>query len=1153
MKLGTGCIVESKYWDNPVKILNIKKIGSKVQVNIIDIKTGIIQKEILINPENLIIMEVYQPHREYWHWAIESWRIQYYDFNEEQLAPIISNINIEPYQLEAVYEYILRPGSIRYLIAHDPGAGKTIIAGMVLKELEAKELLKKILILVPPGLIAKWQFELASKFSDNNYRRLTKEEWDVKSKELINPWMAYEKIVMSPYFALRKLEHLPETMKWDLVIIDEVHKFNNPKAKIYHNLISTIARKSRHLLLLTATPHDGHQEHFLTIIRYLIPNISLNQNDSETLGTIMMRRTKEELFHADGSPVFLPRKVKSQYLEMKFDESLIYKNLKNFIDQVFSTNKAIHLIKMVYQRRFSSSLAALKETLEKRLEFLREKAFKSNNTNSKQQNEAIDKLEPEEESDILTEDEKRVISLKTEEYLIKFETPKVQDLLDQLHSLDFTSTKKWLNLQSLLNKFPEFKEGPENAKKNKAKLLIFTEFKDTLDWIVKNLKKQGWAVTYIHGGIPMGEIHDINSPSKIPTFNNQAPKNRLISMFWFKREANIMVGTDAAGEGIDLEFCNYLINWDLPWNPMRLEQRMGRIHRYGQMKTSYIYNFILSNTVEGRVQQIIMSKLDQIREDFEKTEKGSGDRVFDVISGIIKEKEFGSVLSALEEKSEVEKETYLNQFGEDIKKRVEKFLKEADLKIHSKPLRDCLGLRSERNNGETALERFKMARRETPEYLRDFFLAAWKILGGLIEKNPKFENAKNDLKQEIYKLEHPESKLFGKQQSFPIFVVFKNLKQENPSIQVLQRGNPLFDGVVQHFRKLYADILEEGAILIDPKSEIPYLLYFYLVSYKNRIGEPILKKIILLKIIPKDDVISLEFFTRNHLGLTIADEEVFDASSKYWIHYDKQKKIEKWLVNTGLSQIIKPVKDELRTIYKPYIQQLKVSLDEYFRDFNRRSRTLPKEIRTKEYEELLSREKEINQQIRDYEANLEIFPKMPKLISRALIIPGYEAEEGIIKAVDNFREILDGGLIISNSSSCLLKPGEIDRRGIERVMLYEKNRGRIPVLVDDRRGLGYDIESYLHGKIVRKIEVKSHNDSGGFTLQRYEKNHAEREPETSWIYIVDNCASDIVNEREIYQIRDIIGKFEFEAQEYTNIRYPISQGEWKKIIEEEIT
>ncbi len=1141
-KVSTGDIVKGIYWKNPVKILNLERIGSSIQIKTIDTKTSYIEEEIIVDPRKLSIIQNIVFNREFWHWAIESWRIQYYDFNEEQLAPIISNINIEPYQIEAVYEYILRSGPIRYLIAHDPGAGKTIIAGMVIKEIDAREILKNILIIVPPGIIPKWQLEMANKFNDTDYKKITGSNWKLIKEELRNPWNEYNKVIMSPYFALRKIEHLPEDKQWDLVLIDEVHKFNNPKAEKYHHLISTIAKRCRHLLLLTATPHDGHQEHFLTLIRYLIPNISLTSAHQGTLGSLMIKRTKEELFHANGEPVFLPRVVGTFKLEMSFDESIFYTELIQFIEQVFGNNQAIHLIKIVYQRRFSSSLAALKSTLYKRLQFL-------NNNENDAVFEEETFVEEGDDSDLITDDEKEVINLKTKMELISFEKTKIKELINKLEMINFVDAKKWKKLNHLFSQFEEFKDGPETAKKKGAKLLIFTEFKDTLNWIVDQLKNDGWAVTYIHGGLPMGDLSDISDPKEFIPFNNTKPRNRLISMEWFRNEANILVATDAAGEGVDLEFCNYLINWDLPWNPTRLEQRMGRIHRYGQLKTSYVYNFVLFETVEGRVQSIILDKLEQIRDDYEEIEKGSGDRVFDVISSFLKDNEVSNTVKEMERKIGIEKDKYAKKFGEDIKKKIEKFLKKTEIHVKSNKLRECLGLKTEFKDVETEIERFRRARREAPEYLRDFFLAAWEVIGGSI----RTENDDGKLEEGIFEINHKEPELFNFSYNFPIYITFQKQKSDIKGLEILRRGNKLFDKVVYHFRNLYSDILNKGEILIDSKSEQIYLIYFYLVSFKNKTGDSVLKKVILLKIDQKTDEITEKFFSRSHLGLSIANDGIAEVASKYWIHFDKQKKVEKWLVNEGLDKIVAPVKKELKIIYDPIVSRLENSMNEYYRQFNKVSKNYPKNIRASRREELKNQENEIDLQIEDYNDKLIIFPEKPKIISKAIVIPGYYNGQGIVLPVENYRELLDGGLKIRNSGNCSLKQGEIDRRGIDSVMNFEKKKGRIPFSVEKSLGLGYDIDSYQNGKIVRKIEVKSHYETGNITLERYEKNHFEREPLVSWVYIVDNCKKDNLNERTINQIHLITDKYKFEEYKYTNIRYPISENKWKEIVEEKLT
>jgi superfamily II DNA or RNA helicase len=1143
--ISDGSIVRGPYWNNAVKITRCRSVGTRLEVDTVDLATGKTDLNIYIDPEQITAVEERKANRELWYWAIESWRIAYYDSNEEQLAPIISNIKLEPFQLEAVYEYILRPGTIRYLIAHDPGAGKTIIAGMVIKELEASDGIKKILLLVPPGIIPKWQFEMYDKFNDSSYRKLTKAEWDVISVELANPWERWDKLVMSPYFAMRKTEYLPKDLYWDLVLIDEAHKFNNPDAEKYHNFISMIARRCRHLLLLTATPHDGIQEHFLTIIRYLIPNIAFDDTHRDALGSLMIRRRKEELFHANGDPVFLARHVGSFNLELRFDETFLYTELINTIEVVFAENPSLHLIKMVYQRRFSSSIAALECTLKKRLAYISGEEAREPQTETDSDSGADSEGE-EEEADSTTPDEKKVIALSGSSESIELEKMKVKQLLAKVSDIHLSDSAKWKKLLELLDTREGFTLGPRGARESKAKLLIFTEFRDTLDMLVKELRSLGWAVTFIHGGIPVGDIKDIKDTKAIPPFSNARPPSRLVSVEWFKNDATIMVATDAAGESIDLQFCHYLINWDIPWNPNRLEQRMGRIHRYGQEDEAYVFNFILPDTVEGKVQSTLMAKMEQIRDDFNKVEKGSGERVFNVISSIFTKGDITKAIQEMEKRSKDEQERFIAQFGEQIKSRIKNFFTKAEANVKSTKLRECLGLHLKDESAATEVERFRRARRETPEYLRDFFLAAWDVLGG---KSARAESQKGEGKVDIYSIFHENPAFLGGAYHFPMDVSFARIDSPGLTVQVLQRGNDLFERVVHQFRKVYSDLLQNGEVLIDITSESVYSLYFFLVSFKNKLDEKILKKVILLKYDHKTREISEEFFTRCHSRLVVSSDAVFQATYPFWP--DCVPDIEQWLANIGLDRIITPALNELKSINNPYITRLKESIDEYYRDFNVRSRTMSRELRDAEREKMRVKEIEMKEQIKAYQDKLVVIPEKPELISRALVLPGYRDKNGDVVPVDNFKEVLERGAHLQYAVDCPLNQGEIDTRGMDAVVAYEKRAGRDPRRVNKMNGLGYDVESYKDGKMARTIEVKSHYASGGITLEHYEKVHAEREPESSWIYVVENCAAETVEGRKILPIFNIARKHRFEGYNYTVIRYPISETVWKGMIEKD--
>jgi SNF2 family DNA or RNA helicase len=538
-----------------------------------------------------------------------------------------SKVDPLPHQIEAVYGYVLKLPRIRFLIADDPGAGKTIMAGLIIKEMKLRNLVKRILIVVPGHLKDQWRRELKDRFEET-FVVIDRGILDAYYAE--NVWERENQIITSMGFAKRE-DILPSigSAKFDLIVVDEAHKMSAYKygdkteKTDRYRLGEVLSRSSDpHLLFLTATPHKGDPENFRLFVDLLEPGFfataeMLQESIKNQDNPLFIRRMKEDLKDFEGKPLFLPRYVKTVGFRLSDDEKMLYNDVSRYVKEQY--NKALRSDKkrnvafalVILQRRLASSTYAILRSLErrkKRLEDLEEGVEKAKVEGKPFEVEEVEDLSEEERWK--EEELWETLSVAENRQELEAEIETLGDLIQQAKTIIQKEAEvKVLQLKETMDKLS--KEFPNK------KILIFTESKDTLDYLEKKIHSWGYSVNTIHGGMRLEE--------------------RVRAESVFKNETQVMVATEAAGEGINLQFCHLMINYDIPWNPNRLEQRMGRIHRYGQTLEVFVFNMVAEDTREGRVLVRLFEKLEEIKIALR------SDKVFDVISEVL----YGTNLSQL--------------------------------------------------------------------------------------------------------------------------------------------------------------------------------------------------------------------------------------------------------------------------------------------------------------------------------------------------------------------------------------------------------------------------------------------------------------------------------------------------------------------------
>ena len=581
-------------------------------------------------------------------------------------AAEISNIDPLPHQRIAVYDHMLKQPRLRFLLADDAGAGKTIMAGLYIREMLSRRIIKRVLIVPPAGLVGNWRRELFTLFS--LFFRVVLGSDALHGNPFSGDDSNHLIVSVDTLAGQRMFDRLRESavVPYDLVIFDEAHKLSSDRGidlrirkTDRYCLAEALAGapvqserwrmgwRAHHLLLLTATPHMGKDYPYYALWRLLEPDMlaapeAFNEYPPEERLDHFIRRTKEELVDLDGQPLYPPRFSDTLAYELsqgEVSEQKLYDETTDYLQFVYNRAKllnreAARLAMGVFQRRLASSTYALLRSLERRLDKLG--ALITDVQEGKLTEEQLILLQKHigEEADVLdskTADEEagedgREENETAEDKLLQgvVASSLIDLLAEREHIIALIALAKKVYDAGQESKFERLREVLADPAYANEKLIVFTEHRDTLDFLVKRLNSLGFTgqIAQIHGGMS----------AQPDSASGLSERERQIEFFRHPNSedgARFLICTDAAGEGINLQFCWIMINYDVPWNPARLEQRMGRIHRYGQKHDKVIIlNLVAPHTREGKVLQILLNKLERIRKELQ------SDKVFDCIGRV---------------------------------------------------------------------------------------------------------------------------------------------------------------------------------------------------------------------------------------------------------------------------------------------------------------------------------------------------------------------------------------------------------------------------------------------------------------------------------------------------------------------------------------
>jgi len=769
---------------------------------------------------------------------VEGERLSFGHLANPTFATEIASIDPLPHQLIAVYEYMLKQPRLRFLLADDAGAGKTIMTGLYIREMLSRRLLKRVLIVPPAGLVGNWHREVSTLFSLH---------FDIVSgsdARTRNPFIgpSSDRLIVSvdTLAGQRMFARLQEAdvEPYELVVFDEAHKLSCDRGNDFrvrktdrYRLAEAIAGvhtgdrawqlpwHAHHLLLLTATPHMGKDYPYYALWRLLEPEIlttpeAFDRFPSEQRKQRFIRRTKEEMVKLSGDPLY-PRRIADtlayDLTQGEVSEQRLYDETSEYLQHVYNKAKllnqsAARLAMGVFQRRLASSTYALLRSFERRIEKLNTViddvqagriTIEQLQTLQRRITEDDDVLESKtaeeegaedgREENELAEDRllQGVIATSLADLLAeRQQVERLRDLAQQVHNLGQES------------KFDKLREVTTEPKFAGEKLIVFTEHRDTLDFLVRRLGGLGYTgeIAMIHGG-----MHYTERQEQVERFRKASAEGG----------ARFMICTDAAAEGINLQFCWIMINYDVPWNPARLEQRMGRIHRYGQKHDPVIIlNLVAPSTREGRVLKTLLDKLERIRKQLR------SDKVYDSIGRIFADV---SIKKYMEMALLDDPEAIARELDGRLTKEQVQALAERERRLYG----DGGDVKKELPRLRESLEQETFFRL-LPGYVRRFISSAAPLvnihvdgdLGAVFALRPAKKGAVDPLLTAL--------EVYPSHQRKSLSVV---RPEDREACVWMHPGEPVFERFREIVRRRLGKDALRGAVFVDPTAKKPYLFH----------------------------------------------------------------------------------------------------------------------------------------------------------------------------------------------------------------------------------------------------------------------------------------------------------------------------------------
>lgn len=1011
----------------------------------------------------------------------EAYRINLAHIFDPYLAVHTSAIEPLPHQISAVYQEMLPRLPLRYILADDPGAGKTIMTGLFLKELLVRGDLKRCMIVSPGNLAEQWQDELYRKFN-LRFEILTNDR--IESAVTGNVFTEANLCIVR-LDKLSRNEDIQEKLRvtdWDLIVCDEAHKMSATvwggeikytKRFQLGRLLSSI---TRHFLLLTATPHNGKEEDFQLFMSLIdqdrFEGVARSGNQAVDVSDVMRRLVKEDLLKFDGTPLFPERRAYTVNYDLSPKEAQLYTAVTDYVQEEFNRadqlnndrKNTVGFALTILQRRLASSPEAIYQSLKRRRERL-ENRLAEERLGKRAADYTVSEYDDYDDDDMpsseLEDTEEKVVDQATAAQTIAELEAEIATLkkLERMANdvRQSGEDRKWDELSKLLqddsNMF-----GSEGVRE---KLIIFAEHRDTLRYLtdkIRSLLGSEEAVVTIHGGMLRAE------------------RRKVEELFKQDRNVRILIATDAAGEGINLQRAHLMVNYDLPWNPNRLEQRFGRIHRIGQTEVCHLWNLVAQETREGMVFQRLFEKLEQEREAL----RG---KVFDVLGKLTFENK--SLRELL-----IEAVRYNNQ--EDVRRRLyevvdhsldrealERLLDENALTEGTMDVNRVMAIRED-------MERME-AHKLQPHFIESFFLEAFQSVGGKIRAR---EKGRYEITTVPFAVRNRDMQIgFGE----PVLQRYERVCfdksfcsiQGQPQAALIAPGHPLLEATIDLIRERNVDVLKRGAVFIDDSDygTDARLLFYVEDSVQDGVVLPSGGKRIISKHIHfvelKEDGTTTNAGYAPYLDYRAADEAEHAAvrdflSTQQWL----QANVEETAVGYAISEVIpahvKEVKERKTKLIDKTAKAVKERLTAEIQYWDFRAADLKmketagkangklnSQMASRRAEELAAR---MQKRLAELETEKLISAMLPVIVGGAIIIP---------------RRLLNRltGKPDTFAADAMARR-KVELAAMQAVMDIEASLGFIPRDVSAAK-VGYDVESQIpqskrgaDGSTLRFIEVK---------------------------------------------------------------------------------
>lgn len=1075
----------------------------------------------------------------------EAQRIKLAHLFDPVLAVHTSVVDPLPHQITAVYESMLPRQPLRFLLADDPGAGKTIMAGLLIKELIARGDLQRCLIVCPGSLAEQWQDELYKRFH-LPFEILTNDKFEAART---GNWFLESNLVIARLDKLARNEDVQQKLqapdcRWDLIVCDEAHKMSatvfggETKYTKRYRLGQLLSTLTRHFLLMTATPHNGKEADFQLFMALLdgdrFEGRYRDGVHAADVSDLMRRMVKENLLKFDGTPLFPERIAYTVPYKLSDAETHLYSSVTNYVREEFNRVEALENDKRagtvgfaltILQRRLASSPEAIYQSLRRRRERLesrlRELEILQRGGQSAPiiaaslptfDSEYIEDLEeaPDNEVEAAEEEilDQATAARSINELRIEIETLKELEGYALAVRRSGTDTK-WRELASLLSE--TFTLGPSSPQVGEPlahygagaipphkpsphqKLVIFTEHRDTLNYLeqrITTLLGRKEAVVIIHGGIGREE--------------------RLKVQESFKHDPTVQVllATDAAGEGINLQRAHLMVNYDLPWNPNRLEQRFGRIHRIGQTEVCHLWNLVADDTREGDVYRKLLEKLEQARQ-------ALGGQVFDVLGKLQFEgKSLRELLiEAIRHGEKPEVKAYLTTVLDTTLDRshLQNLLEERVLAHDAMDASKVHRIREDMERAD--------ARRLQPHYIESFFHEAFKQLGGTTkQREPR--------RYEITHVPAPvrnRDRLIGIGE--PVLPRYERIAfdkslvspQGQPLAAFVCPGHPLLDSVIDLTLERNRDLLKRGTILVDERdlSTSPRVL-FYLEHaiqdaslLKNGERRVISKRMLYVEMDSDGNSRHVNYAPyldyRPLIEGEPSVETILDRPECQWINRELEQKAQGYAVANIVPEHLDEVRDSKLEINTKTEAAVKERLTKEITYWDHRAEELKlQEQAGKPNAKLNSGEARkradllqarLEKRLEELHLEARISPLPPVVLGGMLVVP-----LGLINAMGGQSPLAYTTPIDTQISAA---------RARAVVMDIERSLGFEPVDREFEK-LGYDIESRIPGTgKLRFIEVKGRvSGAPTITVTRNEILYSLNKPDDFILAIVEFTSED---------------------------------------------